>query len=204
MFDEKLHPGHHSIRLTHRDYRTPGIYFVTICTHQKKCIFGKIVSNTAWPSALGQIVHECWIAIPSHFAHVNLHAFVIMPNHVHGIIEIAGHGAQHTAPLQRIGLGEDRKALVHAGFLAAVVRSFKAAVTRRARVESCYAEEIWQRNYFERVVRDGQEFADTCRYIGENVMKWDGDLENPNTQKSITPGLAGAQHAAPLQRRLLR
>ena len=101
-------------------------------------------------------------------------------------------------------MGEDRKALVHAGFLAAVVRSFKAAVTRRARVESCYAEEIWQRNYFERVVRDGQEFADTCRYIGENVMKWDGDLENPNTQKSITPGLAGAQHAAPLQRRLLR
>ena len=202
--DEKLLPGHHSIRLEHRDYRAPGTYFVTICTYQRRCSLTKIAGDTTYLFPLGQIVHESWVAIPSHSAQVNLHAFVVMPNHIHGLIEIACQaGAQQAAPLQTAET-EDRLAQVHPGSVGAIARSFKAAVTKRARAELGCTGEVWQRNYFERVVRDGQEFSDVTRYIAENPMMWGCDRENPNARKPLTPGHAGAQHAAPLQRKVLR
>jgi REP element-mobilizing transposase RayT len=197
--DDELHPGHHSIRLQHRDYGAPGDYFVTFCAYEKKCVFGRIAGGAMALSPLGQIVHECWTAIPLHFPNVRLPALVVMPNHVHGVIEIVCQaGAQHAEPLQE---ASDRAAQVRAGSLAAMVRSLKAAVTKRARAELRYAEEIWQRNYFERVLRGGQDLADTCRYILENPMKWEFDRENPGARNLSTAGQAGAQHAAPLQRR---
>jgi putative transposase len=199
--DEQLHPGHHSIRLEHRDYRAPGIYFVTICTYENNFTLRKIVERVMVPSALGQIVRECWIAIPDHFAHANLGAFIIMPNHIHGLIEIGRQtGAQCVAPLRKAGTAEDRVPQVRHGSLGAIIRSFKSAVTKRARVEVGSAGEIWQRNYFERVVRDGEELSSVTRYIVENPMKWEWDRENPNAREFLTPGQAGAQHAAPLQR----
>jgi hypothetical protein len=91
---------------------------------------------------------------------------------------------------------------VQAGSLAAMVRSFKGAATKRARAELRYSHEIWQRNYFERVLRSEEDFADTCRYIFDNPMKWEFDRENPGARKLLTLGQAGAQHAAPLQRRI--
>jgi REP element-mobilizing transposase RayT len=200
--DDELHPGHHSIRLKYRDYRAPGDYFVTVCAHEKKCVFGRIAGGAMVLSPLGQIVHECWTAIPLHFPNVRLPASVVMPSQVHGIIEIVCQaGEQHVAPLREV---VDRAPQVQAGSLAAMVRSFKAAVTKRARAELRYEETIWQRNYFERVLRGGQDLADTCRYILENPMKWEFDWENPGVRKLLTAGQAGAQHAAPLQRRGLR
>jgi len=72
--DDELHPGHHSMRLKHRDYSLPGLYFVTICTHEKACILGRIVDRSMYPSPLGNIVAEIWNALPAHFAHVKLPA----------------------------------------------------------------------------------------------------------------------------------
>jgi putative transposase len=86
--EDVLHPGHRSIRLRDHDYSSPGFYFVTICTHQKLNFFGRITSARMELNRLGQIALRSWMGIPVHFAHVKLHAFVIMPNHVHGIIEI--------------------------------------------------------------------------------------------------------------------
>jgi hypothetical protein len=98
LSDAELHPGHHSIRLKHRDYRAPGDYFVTICARDKNCVFGRIAGGAVALSRLGQIVQECWMAIPDHFANVNLPALVT-PGQA---------GAQHAAPLQRrIGDGID-------------------------------------------------------------------------------------------------
>ena len=177
MSDEVLHPGHRSVRLKDYDYSAAGFFFVTICAYEKRCIFGRIVDGQMELTAVGRIGHESWIAIPSHFPSVSLHAFVIMPNHVHGIIEIGCQaGAQHAAPLQRT---DPKVPQVAPGSLVAIVRSFKAGVTLRARREQRWAEEIWQRNYFERVVRDGQELSDATRYIAENLMKWERDRENP-------------------------
>ena len=196
---EKLHPGHHSIRLPGRDYSAPGLYFVTICTHEKVCILGNRNGEHLESSRLGQIVHETWIAIPNHFPQVNLHDFVIMPNHLHGLIQIARQvGAQHAAPLQPTNTTNQPHPAVRPGSLGAIVRSFKAAATLRARRELAWKNELWQRNYFERVLRDGQEFSDATRYIRENPLKWALDSENPKATRDGKPSLVGAQHAAPL------
>jgi REP element-mobilizing transposase RayT len=186
--------------LKDHDYASSGFYFVTICADMKRCIFARVVGATVELTALGKIVQAIWIAIPSHFARVNLHAFVIMPNHVHGLIEIACQaGAQHAAPLQRIPAGRDRWYAVQPGSLSTIVRSFKAAVTRRARRELGWKGELWQRNYFERFLRDGQEFADANRYIAENPMRWEWDRENLEKKQALESEVAVAQHAAPLR-----
>ena len=176
---EKLHPGHHSIRLKEYDYSAAGFYFVTICASERKCVLGAFHEGQIELSVLGETVRECWLAIPLHFAKVKLHEFVIMPNHLHGIVEIVAVGAQHAAPL----LGKDsdvrNPAFVKHGSLGATVRSFKAAVTRKARRELGWNGDVWQRNYFERVLRHGKEIADAGRYIAENPMMWELDQENP-------------------------
>lgn len=177
FLDEELPPGHHSIRLKDHNYSVGGFYFVTICAPEKKCVFGRIVAREMQLTPLGRIVRECWMGIPEHFPRVQLHGFVLMPNHLHGIIEIGRQmGRSGAAPL--------RPALprVVGGSLGAVVRSFKAAVRKRASQELSWEGEIWQRNYFDRVIRDGKEHADARRYIQENILKWELDLENPENR----------------------
>jgi REP element-mobilizing transposase RayT len=99
--DQALHPGHHSIRFRGYDYSSEGLYFITICSHQKRCVFGRIVDTRAILSPEGLIVRECWVAIPSHFPGTRSHEFVIMPNHLHGIVEIGAKlGRSSAAPLR--------------------------------------------------------------------------------------------------------
>jgi REP element-mobilizing transposase RayT len=191
MADEKQY-HRRSMRLTYLDYAFPGMYFVTICAHERHSVFGLVRDARVVPSKLGQLVRECWVAIPEHFAQVELHEFVIMPNHLHGLIGITrktsappvstqAHsvpfvGAQHCCALPSRGLGP---AAVTPGSLGAIIRSFKSIVARRAHKELGRNGPIWQRNYFERVLRDGKEYADVSRYIAENPRKWEWDRENP-------------------------
>jgi REP element-mobilizing transposase RayT len=130
-------------------------------------------------SDLGRVVRDCWTEIPGHFVRVKLQGFVIMPNHLHGIVEIWAVGAQHAAPLLGKTSDSGVRPRVEAGSLGAIVRSFKAVVTRLARREFGWKGDIWQRNYFERVLRDGQEIADAGRYIAENPRMWEVDRDNP-------------------------
>ncbi len=178
MDDEVLHPGHHSIRFPGYDYSSEGLYFITICTHEKRCILGQIVNARAELNSIGCAVRDSWVSIPQHFAGTRLHEFVIMPNHLHGIVEICAKlGRSGAAPLPRNAV-----ARVHAGSISAIVRSFKALVTRHARQQLGWMGDVWQRNYFERVLRDGQEFFDASRYIVENPLKWEWDRENPKAR----------------------
>lgn len=182
-------------RLKHRDYSGPGLYFVTICANYKRCIFGKWTQKGAELSPLGRIARECWIGISVHFARVKLHEFMIMPNHLHGIIEIfAARLAQHAVPLQS-GQHPARERL-QPGSLSAIVRSFKGEVTRRARLELDWDGDVWQRNYFDRVIRDGREFANASRYIAENPTRWHAQVQRMRAEREAKR----AQHAAPLQR----
>ena len=185
-------------RLQNRDYSSPGLYFVTICVDFKRSIFGQVKNAKVEHSALGRIVEECWIGLPYHFACIKLHAHVVMPNHIHGIIEInAGGLAQHAAPLQRISVGEP--GFKRASSLSVIVRSFKAEVTRRARLELSWEGNVWQYNYFDRVIRDGREFSNALRYIAENPLRWQSQA-NKFAKKRKSGRNRRAQHAAPLQR----
>ena len=188
--EDVLHPGHRSVRLKGYDYSSPGFYFFTVCTYQKRSFFGRIISTRMELNRLGQIAHEIWSGISVHFAQLKLHSFVIMPNHVHGIIEIGCQvGAQHAAPLPALQHAQAAVRRVASGSLSTIVRSFKAAITTRARKELDWKGEIWQRNYFERVLRDGQELSDASRYIAENVMMWEQDRENPKAKQTLSSNM---------------
>jgi len=170
-----------SIRFKGRDYTAPGIYFVTICSADGSNIFGRVNDGTVVENRLGQLVRARWLEIPRHFANVELDAFVVMPNHVHGLIHLRKTGApavdRFAASPSKERQEEFRKPVPTS--LATVVRTFKAAVTRDARrILSKPGKALWQRSYYERVVRDGKEYADTYRYICENPMRWDADMEN--------------------------
>jgi putative transposase len=114
------------------------------------------------------------------FSRGTLHEFVVMPNHLHGIIGLTV-GARYIVPLdQRARTPECFQKPVK-GSIPTMIRTFKAAVARWARKELGVAgNDIWQRNYFERVLRDGKEYADASRYIQENPRRWDCDKENQN------------------------
>ena len=178
MDDEVLHPGHHSIRFPGYDYSSEGLYFITICTHEKRCILGRIVNARVELSCIGCAVRESWVSIPLHFTWTRLHGFVIMPNHLHGIVEICAKlGRSGAAPLRGGSVAK-----VRAGSIGAIVRSFKSAVARQAHETLKRHGPVWQRNYFERVLRDGQEFSDATRYIAENPLNWEFDHENPRAR----------------------
>ena len=171
-----------SIRLPHYDYASPGACFVTICSRERRPVFDS--------PEVRSLLEETWHEIPRHFQHVRMDEFVVMPNHVHGIIwilegdgpsarhtlrERRGVGAQHAAPLPGPGV----RPFVQPGSLGAIVRSFKAAAARRInQTRGAPGARIWQRNYYERVVRDEDELRRVREYVRLNPLKWLFDREN--------------------------
>jgi putative transposase len=187
--EERFH--RRSIRLRGADYSEPGAYFITVCAVGRRCIFGNIEDGRVVLSALGEIVRACWVAIPEHFANASVQEFVVMPNHMHGIIGLTV-GARYIVPLDQRARTPERFQKPVKGSVPTIVRTFKAAVARRARKElGISSEDVWQRNYFERVLRDGKEFADASRYIHENPGRWEWDMENPGGRIEPSGGLGG-------------
>ena len=172
-----------SIRLQEYDYSTAGAYFVTVCVKDRQCLFGNIVDGEMGLNVYGREVDTCWDSITGHFAYVRLDAFVVMPNHVHGIIVITGNnddvGARHAVPLQNIR----RFGKPASGSLSTIIRSFKSAVTKRINeVRNTNGATLWQRNYYEHVVRDEDELDRIRQYVSDNQLKWERDRENPNSR----------------------
>ncbi len=177
----------HSIRLKGYDYSAAGGYYITIATLYRECLFGEILDGEMIRNALGEIVQECWNEIPSHFPNVEAGAFTVMPNHAHGIIVIHEKkisvvvGAQHAAPLPQpssLVPVEGGIPNVKPGSLGAIVRSFKSAVTRRAGRE-LNVSNIWQRNYYEHIIRNQTDYERIVNYIVTNPISWMQDDENP-------------------------
>ncbi len=171
-------PSRRSIRLPQYDYAQAGVYFVTVCCHRHRCILGKIDNFQIHLNWAGRLVAECWLEIPYHFANAVLDAFVVMPNHLHGIV-VLNVGAQHAAPLQRQTSTVLRRN-VSPGSLSAIVRSFKSAASKRFHEHKRDLRvPLWQRNYYEHVVRNGEELDAIRRYIWTNAERWAEDKENP-------------------------
>jgi REP element-mobilizing transposase RayT len=139
-----------STRLAGYDYTQEGAYFVTICAFQRACIFGQIVGDGMLPNRYGRIVDVSWQDIPEHHPQVVLDEFVVMPNHVHGVLYLLSDEPAQVSPGQPKGPSR--------GSLGAVVGSFKSAVTRRInRVRGSQSVPVWQRNYHDRIIRDEEE-----------------------------------------------
>jgi len=162
-----------SIRLPGYDYSQPGAYFVTVCTRDRECLFGKATKGAVCLSALGQIVAGCLADLPSHFQDVELDEWVVMPNHVHAILVIHGRGTACRAPTLNVRFGRPVS-----GSLPTAVGTYKAAVTTLAR-RNHLADAVWQRNYFEHVIRDEEDLRRIREYIAHNPPSWEIDEENP-------------------------
>jgi putative transposase len=163
-----------SVRLKENDYSSPGAYFVTIMTQDYKCIFGKILGKEMHTNDLGKIAQNCWKEITIHFQNVEVEPFVVMPNHIHGIINIYENdrrGTIYRAPTtEKFG-----KPVV--GSIPTIIRTYKAAVSRRARQELGLGN-IWQRNYYEHILRNPAELERTAAYILANPVYWAEGSEN--------------------------
>jgi putative transposase len=162
-------PTRRSIRLRDFDYRSTAAYFVTIVSHGRNAIFGHVGDGTVALTPLGRTIAGCWQAIPAHFPHASLDEVILMPNHLHGIVLLAG-----------VDGGAATGARMASGSLGAVVRSFKAASTRQAKVVNLsLGGPLWQRGYYERVIRNDRELDALRAYVRENPLKWGQDAENP-------------------------
>ena len=171
------HESRRAIRLPGFDYAETGRYFVTLCACDMHCLFGRMENGAVLLGPIGQIADSRWREIPSHFPHVLLDAFVVMPNHVHGILILTrGQGADrhgNAVPLQGMPEGFQRPV---AGSIPTIVRSYKSAVTYQAgRILRRKGMRLWQSNYFERVLRDDKEYLAASRYILENPSAWHRD-----------------------------
>ena len=169
-----------SIRLPGYDYTQAGAYFVTLCTQRRECLFGDIVNGEMVMNDAGRLVGKCWSDIPIHFLRVELDEFVIMPNHVHGIVVITtgtGTACRAHTTIERFGRPV-------AGSIPTIMRSFKSAVTKRINeMRNNPGNKLWQRNYFEYVVRDDDVLLKIREYISNNPLKWEFDKENPAAMK---------------------
>jgi len=166
-----------SIRLHGADYSEPGAYFITICAAERRNILGKIENGKVALSGLGEIVSRCWIQIPKHFSAARMEEFVVMPNHLHGIIGLTV-GARYIMPSHQRTRNTEGFQKPTRGSVPTIVRAFKAAATLEAKKSLGWKIELWRKNYFERVLRDGKEYADASRYILENPARWEWDKEN--------------------------
>lgn len=168
-----------SIRLKGHDYSQPGAYFVTVCTQDRACLFGEVTDGEMRLNPAGQLVERGWCAIPDHFPLARLDSFVVMPNHVHGIIVLSNVRATHASPPRDPAPpGRPRGPQRHS--IGAIVGSFKSAVTKNINASrGTPGAPVWQRNYYEHVVRDEGSLNRIRQYILDNPAQWAMDRDNP-------------------------
>ena len=163
-------PNRQTIRMPGFEYLS-GAFFVTIATHEREPLLGVLHEGTVRHSVAGEIVQGGWQQLPMHFKAVHLDAFVIMPDHLHGIVFILNDALEVPSPTPRTAHGVTR------GSLAAVVQSFKSQTTRKIRLTladsglPAVAKPIWQRNYYEHIIRNQADLDRVRKYIDTNVAR---------------------------------
>jgi len=162
-----------SIRLKEYDYSQAGAYFVTVCTKHRKMIFGDIVEDGMFLSPFGLVVKECCQDLPRHYHLLELDAFIVMPNHVHGIFLITGN--------PHVGAGLKPAPTSKPYTLPEIVRALKTFSARRINeIRKTPGIPVWQRNYYEPVIRNEIDLEETREYIQNNPLKWAEDETHPS------------------------
>ncbi len=165
-----------TIRLKKYDYSLPGAYFVTICAYNKEYLFGEIINGKIFLNRYGKIVHNCWYDLTNHYKNIKLDYFIIMPNHFHGILNIVGAGFKPALGLKRAGLKRAGLKPAPTTGLTEIIRAFKTFSARYINeLRETTGIAVWQRNYYEHIIRDESELNKIREYIRYNPMKWQDD-----------------------------
>ncbi len=174
-YDPKKH-HRHSIRLRNYDYASAGAYYVTICSFRRECLLGDVVDGNMVLNSYGHLAAAVWLWLEDRYPYVRLDAWVLMPNHMHGVLVILAdaeqdgrRGGSRTAPThQRKSLGR-------------LVGAFKTVSTKHINIlRDTPGMPVWQRNYHERVIRNGAELQRIRAYIGMNPARWPEDDNHPS------------------------
>ena len=160
------------------DYSSPNYYFVTICIKNRECLFGEIINNKIKLSEIGKIVKNHWYKLTDYCKNIKLDEFMVMPNHLHGIIlicepnNVLGKSCRGgvTPPLplsNKITLGN-------------IVAYYKYQSTKQINLlTNAPGQMVWQRNYYEHIIRNERELEKIRQYIISNSYNWEKDRNNP-------------------------
>ena len=163
-----------SIRLKEYDYSSPGLYFITICVQDRSCVLGQIEDAVCRLSPAGDAVEAKWRSVPERFAMVEIGPYVVMPNHVHGLIHI---NAPHP---------DDPTPSVPSSSIGSMIQWFKTGTTYdyisgvKNRGWPRFNKRLWQRNYWEHIVRNEKEYQRITDYVESNPSLWREDSLNPD------------------------
>ena len=163
------HPRRRSLRLPAYDYSQAGAYFITVCTQGRVTHFGEVIGCDVQLNEMGKIVQQTWDDLPTHYYGIRLDVFIVMPNHVHGIIVLA-----------------DEPATRHA--IPEIVRGFKTFSARRVNERADKRGALWQRSYYEHVIRNEKALDRIGAYIANNPTRWAADPEHISPTVSAEAG----------------
>jgi len=172
------------IRLRNHDYSSPGVYFITICTDNRKHFFGEITNMQMTYTPIGEIALQYWNEIPHHFPQIKLRAFVIMPNHIHGIMQIICRDTACRVPTND---DADNVGSCHGmtpqynqfsnpikGSISTIIGQYKSSVTRWCN-KNDHSYFGWQSKFHDHVVRSREEYDRITNYINTNIQNWKDD-----------------------------
>jgi putative transposase len=170
-----MKPERKSTRLQGYDYSLPGAYFTTIVTYKRQHLFGNVTDGQFYINQFGRIVEHCWLDLPLHYHRVELGAYVIMPNHFHGIVVIQegvdnfSKGGSQTRPYT-----SEEIALQYG--LPEIVRAFKSFSARKINnLRKTTGVPVWQRSFYDRIIRNERELQKISEYIQSNPQNWQED-----------------------------
>jgi len=175
MIDNPIDYHRRSIRLKCYDYSLPGGYFITITTYKKEKKFGEITQNRMILNSFGNIAESVWLELPKHFPNLQLDEFIVMPNHLHGIIMLSNHLSNSEGILEK----NEPSHIVPT--IGNIIGSYKSRVVHyclnyiKQNNSEVILGSLWQRNYYERVIRDYDELNRVREYIVQNPSQWDKD-----------------------------
>ena len=183
MFEKNDPNFHHrrSVRLGGYDYSQEGWYFITICTQDRQCIFGLIIGDRMQLNGAGLMIESWWRKLVDKFPIIQTDEYIVMPNHFHGIINVGAVLCDRPDANNESGQPHGV-----APTLADIVHWFKTMTTNqyvrgvKIRDWPPFHKKLWQRNYYEHIIRDEEELNHFRQYIGDNPANWQKDEENPN------------------------
>ena len=178
LLNQKMSQLHHrhSIRLPGYDYTAAGAYFITICTQDRACLFGQVVDGEMRLSNIGKIAQAQWEQIPARFENIEIGPNIVMPDHMHGILIVraglAPASGQPQGPGQPQGLPLPKA-------VGDIVGAYKSLVVNEClkvfKSQNRFLGKVWQRNYYEHIIRDEQSYENIAAYILNNPRQWEAD-----------------------------
>jgi len=190
-----------SIRLKGYDYSQSGLYFITICCYQRECLFGNIINSQIILNNFGQLIKEEWLKSAEIRKEIEFDDFVIMPNHFHGIVIINQEinsdfmkndvdfqdnnvGANGRSPLQQIQSSRPKISMKPKS-ISSLIAGFKSATTKKINIiRNTPQNPVWQRNYYDHIIRNDESLARIREYVQNNPLSWENDqLHHNNPSK---------------------